>query len=157
PPPENMRGTEDLFVDARADKAKVWMGEQVTATWRLYTQNRLLNYRPLSEPKHEDFWSEDLLGPQGRTAWDLTQGNGRGYQSAVLLKKALFPLKAGKLTVTPLDIEATTMGSMFSPNASAARRSPALTVEVRPLPVEGRPLGFEPANVGQLAVEAKVD
>jgi hypothetical protein len=155
--PESMKGSEELYVDARADKAKVYVGEQVTATWRLYTQTDILKYRPLTEPKYEDFWSEDLLGANKHASWDRQIVNGQEYAVALLMKKALFPLKAGKLSVTPLDIEATTMQSMFNPNASATRRSPVLEIEVRPLPVEGRPLSFEPANVGQFQVAASVD
>jgi BatD DUF11 like domain len=157
PPPESMRGSEELFVDARADKSKIYVGEQVTATWRLYTQTDILKYRPIAEPKYEDFWSEDLLGGQRHLAHDLQVVNGAQYDVAVLMKKALFPLKAGKLTITPLDVEVTTMNSMFNPNASAERRSPVLNVEVKPLPADGRPRGFEPANVGQFELAAVVD
>jgi hypothetical protein len=156
PAPDSMRGNEELFLDARLDKPKVYVGEQLIASWRMYTNTQLLNYRPLTEPKYEDFWSEDLLG-QRRSAWDRQVVNGQEYAVMLLMKKALFPLKAGKLTITPLDVEATTMGNVFNPGASAGRRSPVLTVEVKPLPAEGRPLEFEPANVGQFEVAATVD
>jgi hypothetical protein len=152
-----MRGVEDLYVDARVDKTRVYVGEQVTASWRLYTQSDILKYRPLAEPKYEDFWSEDLLPQQRHTAWDRQVVNGQDYAVALLMKKALFPLKAGKLAITPLDVETTTMQSAFYANASATRRSPALAVEVRPLPVEGRPAGFDPSSVGQLELAASVD
>ncbi len=157
PAPDGMRGNEELFVDARLDKPKAYIGEQITASWRLYTQTDILKYRPLTEPKYEDFWSEDLLGAIKHVAWDRQAVNGQEYAVAMLMKKALFPLKSGKLTITPLDVEVTTMQSMFNPNASASRRSPALTVDVKPLPAEGRPAGFEPANVGQFEVAATVD
>ena len=88
--------------------------------------------------------------PSGSLAWDRQVVKGQEYAVALLLKKALFPLKAGKLTITPLSAEATTLQSAFYANASAARRSQALTVEVMPLPASGRPAGFESSNVGQL-------
>ncbi|HZS40841.1 MAG TPA: BatD family protein [Polyangia bacterium] len=157
PAPDTLRGDEDLFVDARADKEKVYVGEQLTATWRLYTQSEILKYRPLAEPKHEDFWCEDLFVPTGHLAWDRQIVKGHEYAVAVLLKKALFPLKAGKLTITPLEAESTTMQSAFYANASAARRSAPIVVEVLPLPVAGRPPGFDAANVGQLSMTASVD
>jgi hypothetical protein len=156
PPPENL-GSQTLFVDARADKTSVYVGEQLTATWRLYTQADILKYRLVAEPKYEDFWSDDLLGPVRRLSHDQQIVDGASYQVSILFKKALFPLKAGKLEVTPLDVEVTSMQSMFDANASAARRSPAIIVEVKPLPVEGRPQGFEPANVGQLELGTAVD
>jgi BatD DUF11 like domain len=157
PPPAAMRGDEELFVDARADKPKVYVGEQVTVEWRLYTASQILKYRPVSEPKHEDFWCEDVFVPQSHLGWDRQVLHGREYAVALLLKKALFPLKAGKLTITPLEAEATTMSSMFATGASAVRRSTPITIDVLPLPAAGRPPGFDAHNVGQLAIEASVD
>ena len=157
PPPDDAPSNQDLFVDARLDRPKVYVGEQVTATWRLYTQSDILKYRSLAEPKTDDFWSEDLFVPSGALAWDRQVVKGQEYAVALLLKKALFPLKAGKLTVTPLSAEATTLQSAFYANASAERRSQALTVEVMPLPAAGRPAGFQSSNVGQLTLEGAID
>jgi hypothetical protein len=157
PAPDGLRGDEDLFVDATIDKPKVYVGQQVTASWHLYTQSEILKYRPLAEPKYEDFWSEDLFVPSTHLGWDRAIIKGQEYAVALLLKKALFPLKAGKLTITPLEAEATTLQTAFMANASDARRSRALTVEVLPLPVAGRPAGFVPANVGHFEVSSSVD
>jgi hypothetical protein len=157
PAPDTLKGDEDLFVDARADKPKVYVGEQLTASWRLYTQSDILKYRSLTEPKHEDFWCEDLFVPSGHLGWDRQIVKGREYAVALLLKKALFPLKSGTLTITPLEAEATTLQSAFYANASAAKKSQAITVEVLPLPAAGRPANFEPTNVGQLELQGAVD
>jgi hypothetical protein len=157
PPPATARGDEELFVDAHADKAKVWLGEQVTATWRLYTQTDVLRYRPLVEPKHEEFWSEEIFTPGGALPWDRQSVKGQDYYVSTLLKKALFPMKAGKHTISPLEAEATTIQSAFAPNASAVRKSPPITVEVMPLPTVGRPPGFDPVNVGQIEIASAVD
>ena len=75
----------------------------------------------------------------------------------LLFKKALFPLKAGKLEVTPLEAEATTLENAFNINASSMRKSKPLTVEVLPLPVAGRPAQFEPSNIGQFELIGTVD
>jgi hypothetical protein len=156
-PPSNLRGDEELYLDAQIDRPKVYVGQQVTATWRLYTQGELLKFRNLSEPKHEDFWSEDLFTPTGHLAWDRQTVRGREYAVATLSKKALFPLKAGRLALSPLEAEATTMQTMFYSNASAVRKSNALSVEVLPLPAAGRPAGFESSNVGAFEVSSVVD
>lgn len=157
PPPESLRGDEDLFVDASVDKQKIYVGQQVTASWRLYTQSEILKYRPLSEPKYEDFWSEDLFVPTTHLAWDRAIVKGNDFAVALLLRKALFPLKSGKLNITALEAEATTMQTAFRPGASDSRKSKALTVEVMPLPVEGRPAGFEAANVGRFELSSSID
>jgi hypothetical protein len=157
PVPGEMRGDEGLFVDASVDKQKVYVGQQVTASWRLYTQSEILKYRPLADPKYEDFWSEDLFVPASHLAWDRAVIKGREYAMALLLKKALFPLKSGKLTITPLEAEATTLETAFYAGASDARKSRAITVDVMPLPVEGRPAGFESPNVGRFTLAAAID
>src|SRR5262249_40373269 len=157
PLPPELRGDEDLFVDATADKQKVYVGQQVTASWHLFTQSQILKYRPLAEPKYEDFWSEDLFVPTSHLAWDRAVAKGHEYEVALLLKKALFPLKAGKLIITPLEAEATTLSTAFMANASDMRKSKAITVDVMPLPVDGRPAGFESANVGHYELSSSVD
>ena len=157
PPSEPVRNDEEIFIDAACDKPHAFLGEQVTCSWRLFTRADIIKQRALTEPKLEDFWSEDLFVPGAYTGWDRQIVNGQEYAVALLLKKALFPLKAGKLTITPLDVEVTTMQSMFGANASSTRRSKSLTVDVKPLPVAGRPPGFDPANVGQLELVAAVD
>lgn len=156
-PPESLRGDEDLFVDAAVDKTRVYVGEQVTASWSLYTQSEILKYRPLAEPKYEDFWSEDLFVPTTHLAWDRALVKGHEFMVALLLRKALFPLKAGKLAITALEAEATTLQTAFNPGASASRKSRALTVEVMPLPSQGRPAAFESANVGRFELSSSVD
>ncbi len=157
PPPDELRGGEDLFVDAGVDKQKIYVGQQVTASWHLYTDSQILKYRPLAEPKYEDFWSEDLFVPTSHLAWDRAVVKGHEYEVALLLKKALFPLKAGKLAITALEAEATTMQTAFMSGASDTRKSKGLTVEVMPLPVEGRPAAFEPSNVGHYELSSSVD
>ncbi len=155
--PDTLHGDEDLFVDAATDKPRVYVGQQVTVSWRLFIQSEILRYRPLSEPKHEDFWAEDLFVPTTHLAWDRTMIKGHDFAVALLLKKALFPLKSGKLSITPLEAEVTTLQTAFSPTASDSRKSRALTIDVMPLPVEGRPAGFESSNVGRFEVVSSVD
>ena len=157
PAPEGMRGDEDVFLEARADRTQVFLGEPVIVTWMVYTQSDLLRYRTTVEPKHDDFWSEDLFVPPGALAWDRVEVKGRGYQAAVLLKRALFPLRSGKVTVSAMEAEATTMQTAFYPNASTVKASRPLTIDALPLPAAGRPDGFEPTNVGRFTMTAAVD
>jgi hypothetical protein len=157
PPPSDEAVRDDVFLDASFGKKKVYVGEQVLATWTLYAASDVLRYRPTSEPKHEDFWAEDVFTAGSNVGWDRQIVNGRAYAATVVLKRALFPLKAGKLGVTALEGEITTRESIFVPNASVVRRAPALTLEVLPLPGAGRPSGFEAANVGQFELRSTVD
>jgi len=156
-PPDEMRGDEDLFIDVQSDKASVFVGEPVMVTWNLYTRTDILRYRAVAEPKHDEFWCEDLFVPPNALSWGRVAVKGQEMEAALLLKKALFPLKAGKLTVTPLEAEVTTLQTAFYPGGSAVRASKPITIEVLPLPAAGRPEGFEAANVGRLELAAAVD
>jgi hypothetical protein len=152
-----MRGDEEIFLDATADPQKVYVGQQVMASWQLFTRTDILRYRAVKEPKHDDFWSEDIFSPPGALSWGRQVVRGQDYEVALLLKKALFPLKAGKLTISPLEAEATTLQTAFWAGGSAVRASKPITVEVLPLPAQGRPDGFEASNVGRYAVATTVD
>ena len=72
---------------------------------------------------------------------------------------ALFPTRAGKLTIEPFQIDATVQvlsgNRLFDPFRSVQqvrRRSAPVTLEVRPLPA-GAPAGFDAVNVGALSLE----
>ncbi len=153
--PSAMRANADTYVEAVVDRPKVYVGEQINATWRLWAATRLMGFRSLAEPKNENFWTEDLT-PQ-RKSWDRQIANGREYGVMLLLEHALFPLKAGKFTISPLKLELTTERSMFSGTASEVSQSNALEIDVRPLPSDGRPANFPSTNVGHFELKAAVD
>ena len=60
----------------------VHVGEQLIVTWLLYTRGDVWHYQTKTEPKHDDFWSEDLYAPPGRLAWQLQVVRGREYHAA---------------------------------------------------------------------------
>jgi hypothetical protein len=157
PEPGEMRGDEELFLDVKSDKPTLYVGEQLLVTWSLYTRTDILRYRAVTEPKHDEFWSEDIFTPPNALSWGRMMVHGQDYQAALLMKKALFPLKAGKLTITPLEAEVTTLQTAFYAGASAVRASKPVTVEVLPLPAAGRPDGFEPSNVGRFELSSQLD
>ena len=157
PEPEGMRGDEDVFVEAKVDKPQTYVGDQVIVTWKLFTRADILRYRTITEPKHDEFWSEDLYVPPGKLNWERQVVKGQEYQAALLLKRALFPLRAGRLAISPMEAEATTLQTAFYAGGSAVRMSKPLVLEVLPLPAAGRPDGFETPNVGHFEVIAAAD
>ncbi|HEY3358394.1 MAG TPA: BatD family protein [Polyangia bacterium] len=156
PPPVAPGEDEDLFLRASVDKARVYVGEQVTASWQAFTQSAIEKYRPVREPKIDAFWTEDLFMPTVRLGYERAQHRGQQYLVALLLKKALFPLQAGKQVVGPLEAEFITQASLFVAPTGSTRRSQPVTIEVLPLPA-GAPAGFDAANVGQYTVTASID
>jgi hypothetical protein len=146
------------FVRAVADKTKAYVGEAVTVEWFLYLAERQDNYRTTAEPRTDGFWSEDLSVPGTPGHPTLTQQTyeGRSYQVAPLMRKALFPLQPGKLTVTPLESELAQVDLFGRSMRTQRLKAEPLTIEALPLP-PGQPDGFDPANVGRFTVEARLD
>ena len=153
PPPED----ESLFLQVSADRIEVWVGEQVNVTWSLYTQSDLRDYRASKDPGTDAFWVEDLYTPTHRLQFERQIVAGRLYFVAPLLKKALFPLREGELVVGPLEADLRTVASSLLATGSVVRRTPELTIRARPLPVEGRPAGFSPTNVGRFTVQVSAE
>jgi len=149
-------GSDEAFLDVQADKTRVFVGEQVTVTWYLYTQSEVLKYRTVTEPKTDGFWVEELYVPSQRLLYDRQMARGQEYSVATLLKRALFPLSAGKLSIGPMESEVTTFSTAFYATGGAVKKTPPLSIEVAPLP-GGAPAGFDPANVGRFQVAASLD
>jgi hypothetical protein len=146
------------FIRVVADKPKVFVGEAIGATWYLYMNQPVDKFELQSEPHTEGFWTEDVQVPSRRGALVQTEETveGRPYQVAAVLKKALFPLQVGKLTITPM--EARISRSDFFGNSRGQQvRSVPTVIEVQPLPRTGQPAGFDSANVGTFTMAAKVD
>jgi hypothetical protein len=142
-----------VFLRGVATPTKVYVGQQVLARWELYTQSDVLGFRTRKQPTTDGFWADDLRSPR-RLQFARKVLSGRVYYVAALAKKALFPQRPGTLTVGPMAAMVRTLDSF---SGSAKRRSEALTIEVLPLPTEGKPKGFAEQNVGRYTLAAMLD
>ncbi|HVT06989.1 MAG TPA: BatD family protein [Polyangia bacterium] len=147
------------FIRVMPDKSRVYVGEQVTVGWYLYLTQNQNRYETITEPHTDGFWAEDIpsTNPQGRLSFTEQTLNGRTYNVALLFKKALFPLSAGKLVVTPMEAEVSQVDFFGSPVRARRLKTDPLIIEAIPLPRAGEPAGFDPANVGKYEISAGVD
>ncbi len=147
------------FIRVIPDKTRAFVGEQVTVAWYLYVADVPNRFGQTSEPHTDGFWSEEIpsTNPQGRLAFGEPQNvAGRSYNVALLFKKALFPLAPGKLTITPMEAEIA-QGDFFGPMQVRRLKTEPLVIEALPLPAQGQPPHFDPANVGRYEISASVD
>jgi hypothetical protein len=146
------------FIRVVPSKTKAYVGEQITVEWYLYLVARQDKYQPISEPRTDGFWSEDLpvANTRGMQLEPQTY-EGREYLVAPLLRKALFPLQPGRLTVTPMESEISQVDFFGSTMRTQRIKAEPLMIEVQPLPTAGQPRGFDPAAVGRFTLAAKVD
>ena len=96
---------DNLFILATIDRQKVYMGEQVTVTYKLYTRLGIASQLQVSKiPSYEGFWAEEI-NVANAIAFTTETYNGKQYRVGLLKKVALFPSQLGELAVTPLVLD----------------------------------------------------
>lgn len=140
--PTEARG--DVFVWGATDKSKAYVGEQLEYNLDVYERTMLSSVSMRTPPSFTDFYTYDL--PEGDAR--IEEIEGVPYRVRPGMRRALFPQKAGTLTIGAPEI---TIGRR------RRDRGTPLAVEVHPLPAEGQPARFSPNNVGRYTIAAKVD
>lgn len=133
-----------VFLWATVDKEKAYVGEQVTYALDVYERRSFLGIHLRKPPSFTDFFTEEL--PEGEPV--VKRVGTTDYRVRPGLRRALFPQRAGTLEIGAAEL---------SVGGRQRILSPALSVEVLPLPGEGRPPGFSPNNVGRFTISAEVD
>lgn len=160
PPPklDGRRYDDEAFLRIVADRDRPYLGEQVTATLYLYSRRPLENAPVVTrEPSTEGFWVHDLLPPSRSLQAVPQEVRGALFYVYVLRRFALFPLKAGELSIGAAQIEVSTAAGFgwFGPSSRVLRREGSpLTMQVRPLP-KGAPSAE--VFVGNYRLESEVD
>ncbi|KAF5076101.1 Oxygen tolerance [anaerobic digester metagenome] len=156
----------DLFLVVQLNKSKVYRGEPVLATVRLYSRFQLVDLADPKLPTLNGFWNQTIELPDGIKVEGVNL-NGKIYQSAVLKQYLLFPQKSGKLVIDPFEIVVvyqqrsnaprSVFDDFFGMTETYRKRvaSEPVTVNVKDLP-NGAPASFSGA-VGSFKVEAKTD
>lgn len=169
----NQEIAENLFIRASIDKNKVYQGEQVTVTYKLYTRLNIAAQMSVDKlPQYQGFWAEEL-----ETARNISFGNevidGKQYKVGLLKRVALFPSQSGKLEVTPFELTIPIQiqkkknpnnvwddffGDPFgrSEIVEYPAKSNTLKVDVIPLPDNSKPASFRGA-VGNFNFSASID
>jgi len=94
---------DNVFLRAVVDRSRVYQGEQVTVTYKIYTRARIVNYAINKLPTMTGFWGEELPLPQ-QVNLSNEMINGKQYQVGTLRKMALFPTQSGTLSINPMEL-----------------------------------------------------
>ncbi|TXD38458.1 protein BatD [Lujinxingia vulgaris] len=160
PEPSTPEGARNgvAFLDVTVEPADrdPYLGEQVTLTYELYTnaRSRGLRASPPDEPALNDFWVEDLSDVVVRQR-RITRLQGHDWNVSGVRGYALFPLKAGELTVEAMRLPLQ-RASLFGPSSQIEIEAEAVTLRVQELP-DGAPAGFDRNNVGQWSMTSQLD
>lgn len=164
----NKQLKDEVFVRAFVNKRKAFIGEPVTLTYKLYTRVDMGQTVPKESPSYPGFWSEELKMDSQAKAETF---EGKQYRTVIIKQNLLFPQKSGKLRIDPWQLKSNITlrlspgrrsGSLFDEFFGRRRdviyefQSNPVTIEVTPLPLEGRPASFEGA-VGDFSLDASLD
>lgn len=154
---ENLNTNEAFFILLETDKKQVYEGEQITATWHIYTRGNLDSLDRAKFPDLKGFWKEIIEEvPSLQFSEEIV--NGVMYRKALLATHALFPIKPGKITIDEFKIKAkvrlpTQFG--WGSQQEYTKSSKRSEVTVLALPTEGKSLTFSGA-VGQFQIQTQV-
>lgn len=145
---------ENLHLVAEVSKSRPYLNEAISVVYKLYVSPRInvSNFRPLDNPKYNNFWSQDM--PFSK--YNIQNGSyqGQSYRYVILKRVVLYPQKSGKLEIEPLSLDVTLdvptnrrdffggrIYTQTNKTVSAGRR----TINVKALPEEGKPENFSGA------------
>ena len=145
---------KQLFIDLVASNRNVYLGQAIYVYARIYSRYHLSidDMKPASFP---GFWVQELPMPSNIQAEDVTI-NGRRYLAATLDKRVIFPQRTGTLKIKPYQLTVTLYDNFGFPYTQKDIISNPLTINVKPLPTEGKPNDFTGA-VGQFKFKVIVN
>lgn len=177
---------KNIFIKVEVDKTNPYVGEQITASYKLYTRLAMsVNLTQL--PSLNGFWSQDFQIPNPPKPREEIV-NGQRYQVFLLKKSALFPQQDGTLELDAAKAEGMVrviqqvkgrnpfaddqaFGSFFMDDpffnddmfsgynykdVAVKLSSQPVKINVRPLPPANQPPSFTGA-VGNFTVKATLD
>ena len=156
----------DLFILASVSNSNPFVGEQLTASYKLYFNQRIVDNYTSTLPSLNGFWSEDIDVQNAKPEVDVI--NGIKYNVVILKKNLLIPQRSGDLVLDPFEMDLVIQKAVQSrsrnlfdqffgnvQNVKVTVKSKPLTIKVNPLPA-GRPASFDGA-VGNFKVAFTAD
>ncbi|MBN2323626.1 MAG: protein BatD [Spirochaetes bacterium] len=147
----------DIFIRVKPAETSVVVGQQVVLSYKLYSRIDIDSISLKSAPEFAGFYKEDI--------YNATKLENRRevieeevYETTLLKKVALYPIKPGTFSLNPLVLETTVIVKSEDPFGIFGRpftfqlRSNDVEIEVKPLPPGGPSAGFSHI-VGDLTLE----
>ncbi len=128
------------------------VGEQVTLRVYAYGARGSYSLGDVKEPSRADFLSYPLNDPDDDLVVPI---GGTRYLTKKIYQHALFPLRAGKLTIGALS--GTFEGPRYRSRTPLRRTTGDVELEVVEPPLDGRPPGYRIGDVGEFELSATVE
>ncbi|MBN1479748.1 protein BatD [candidate division KSB1 bacterium] len=169
--PPSSNSTDDLYIRTIVNKRSVYQNEPIIVTYRIYAAVSVTGYSITKLPETTGFWTEDIETPQQPQVKN-EMIDGKRYLTADIKKIALFPTSAGEKTIGPMALQCEVRvqtsrrsrdlfdsffdDAFFGGTTRRSIASPAVEIDVKPLPAANKPADFSGA-VGQYKLNATVD
>jgi hypothetical protein len=168
----NKQIAENLFIKVIVDKSNVYQGEQITATYKLYTRVNIANSQITKVPALTGFWNQEIDIPKNTQETEVL--NGVQFRVIPIKKYALFPQQSGTLELDPMEADFVVQvqtrkrgGDVWDQffndpffgnvrNVNYPIKSIPIKIIIKPLPSYNVPEGFSGA-VGKLSFESWLD
>tara|TARA_R100000935_G_scaffold36196_1_gene57061 strand:+ start:181467 stop:183233 length:1767 start_codon:yes stop_codon:yes gene_type:complete len=144
---------ESVHLVAEVSNSTPFLNEAITVTYKLYVSHDVgitSNWREISTPKYADFWSQNI-NTQGNYKTYDTKYKGEDYRYVILRSTVLYPQKTGELDIEPLTLDIPVdvrsnkrdmFGRQRVARVNKTVSAGARTINVKPLPIEGKPDDF---------------
>ena len=145
---------DNLYLVADISNSNPYVNQPITVVYKLYFSYNIgiSNWRELSKPKYNDFWSQNIDIEQLAAEEGMFKGEKHRY--VVLRKTVLYPQKSGKLEIEPLSLDIDCQvptnrrnfwGQPLMTEDSKRVSAGSKVINVKPLPAEGKPMDFNDA------------
>lgn len=143
--------SENLHLVAEISNTNPYLNEAITVVYKLYVSPRISvsNWREMDNPVFRDFWSQNIDIRQLKI--ETGEYQGEPYRYVVLRKTILYPQKTGELDIEPLTLSVSVdvpsdrrdfFGGRLYTTVEKTVAAGKKTINVKPLPEEGKPAGF---------------
>jgi hypothetical protein len=169
---EDVDISQMVFLKLIPSKKTVYVNEEVTLQYKIYFRVNISNNEYSQLPEAVGCWVEEYPMPRRPSVYAETF-QGVRYNVAEIRKVAVFPSRAGKITVSPLEMivdvvvprkKQRSPRSLFDdffndPFNKVVKKkisSGSLELNVRPLPVQGKPADYN-GLVGNFQIQTSLD
>ncbi|RLD80234.1 MAG: protein BatD, partial [Bacteroidetes bacterium] len=167
---ENVSGNiskDDIFVRINLNKTKVYQGEQIISTIKIYSRGGLSGFNDFKWPSYTGFWSQDVNTPS-RINLQRENVNGKIYNAGIMRQSILFPQRSGTIKIEPFELECIVpvkagkrrnfFGELVDTYADVKKtlKSPIRTIKVLPLPAN-KPSSFSGAVGKNFKMQANIN
>lgn len=145
--------SENVHLIAEVSDSNPYLNQAITVVYKMYVSHDVSitsNWRELDIPKYADFWSQNI---DSKGNYKIYEGkyNGEDYRYVILRTTVLYPQKTGKLDIEPLTLDVPIdvpgkrrdlFGRRLTTRVNKTISAGSRTINVRPLPIEGKPDNF---------------